>query len=120
TLIHIQRRLVALRAAHYLGRYAGDSGVRGYRVDHHAAGTYLGTHPHFDIAEHLGARPYHDPFADLGMAIAALLAGPSQGHALQDGDIVFNHSGFTDHYAGGMVKHDALADPCSRVHVDPE
>ena len=65
-------------------------------------------------------RPDQHAVADLGMAVLFGLAGAAQGHALQDRDIVADGGGLPDHEAGGMVEHDALADPCGRVDVDLE
>ena len=44
-----------------------------------------------DIAEDLGARADQHATADLGMAVARLLAGAAQRHALHDRDIVLDH-----------------------------
>ena len=52
------------------------------------------------------------------MPIALLLAGTTQGHLLQDGDVVFHHRGFADDDTGAVVEHDAAPQPRGRVDVD--
>ena len=47
------------------------------------------------------------------MAILVLLAGAAERDAVQDRDVVFDHSGFADDKAGGMIEEDAAADPAA-------
>ena len=49
--------------------------------------------------------------ADFWMAVAALLAGAAQRHAVQDRDVVLDHRCRADHEAGGVIEENALADP---------
>ena len=70
-----------------------------------------------DIAEDLGAGADQDAAADLGMAVAGLLAGAAERHAVQDRDVVLDHRGLADHEAGGVVEEDAAPDPRGRMDV---
>ena len=71
-----------------------------------------------DVAQHLGPRPDQDAIADLGVAIALILAGAAQRHRMQHRDIVAHHRGFTDHDRMGVVDHDAAAHAGGGVDVD--
>ena len=54
------------------------------------------------------------------MAVAFLLAGAAQRHAVQHRDVVFHHRGLADDDAGGVVDHDAAAEPGGGMDVDAE
>ena len=73
-----------------------------------------------DIAEHFGAGADQHAAADFRMAVADLLAGAAERHALQDRHVVLDDRRLADHQAGGMVEEDALADPRRRIDVDVE
>ena len=51
---------------------------------------------------------------------AYLLAGAAQGHFVEQGDIVFNDSGFAHHETGAVVEQDTAADTCGGVNIDTE
>ena len=68
----------------------------------------------FDVAEDLRPCADQHAVADLGMAIAGLLAGAAEGDALQDRHVVLDHRRLADDQAGGVVEEDALADPRRR------
>src|ERR1700692_3126534 len=69
-----------------------------------------------DVAENFRARPDQDAAADLGMAVLVLLAGAAERDAVQDRDVVFDHSGLTRDESGGMITEDAAAN--SRGGID--
>src|SRR5581483_7662156 len=73
--------------------------------------------PDFDIAEDLRAGADHDAVADLRMAVAGFLAAAAQGDAVQERNVVFDHRGFTDHQAGGVIEENTAADPRRRMDV---
>ena len=54
------------------------------------------------------------------MAVAALLAGAAQGHAVQHRDAVLDDGGLADHHAGAVVDEDALADHRAGMDVEAE
>ena len=68
----------------------------------------------------LAPAPIMHVVADLGMAVAGLLAGAAERHALQQGAVVADRGRLADHDAGAMVEHDADADPGRRIDVDGE
>ena len=104
-----------MRAGHAGRRAAGRHGRQ-----HHAAGGDLGAGADLDVAQHLGAGAQQHAAPHLGMAVAALLAGAAQGHAMQHGDAVLDDGGLADHHAGAVVDEDALADPRAGMDVEPE
>ncbi len=54
------------------------------------------------------------------MAVARLLAGAAESHALKDRDIILDHRRLADDEAGGMVEEHALAHAHGRVDVGLE
>ena len=70
-----------------------------------------------DIAENLGSGADQDAVGNLRMAVAAFLAGAAKRHAVQDRDVIADHSRFAHHEAGRMVEEDALADARRRIDV---
>ena len=77
-------------------------------------------HADLDIAEDLGAGADQHAVADLGMAVAGLLAGAAERHVLQDRDIVLDHRRLADDEAGGVVEEDAAAHRHRRIDVGLE
>src|ERR1700730_7197488 len=73
-----------------------------------------------DIAENFRARADQYAVADFGMAVLVLLAGATKRDAVQDRDVVFDHSGLADDEAGGVIKEDTPADPGCGVDVGLE
>src|SRR6266404_5584320 len=73
-----------------------------------------------DIAENLRARPDQYAVADLGMAVFVLLAGAAQRDAVQDRDVVLDHSGLTAHEAGGVIQENPAANPGCGIDVGLE
>ena len=73
-----------------------------------------------DVAEDLGAGADQHALPDLGVAVAALLAGAAERHVLQDRDVVLDHRRRADDEAGRVVEEDAAADPRRRVDVGLE
>ena len=73
-----------------------------------------------DIAEDLGAGADQYAAANLGMAIARLLAGAAERHLLQDRHVVLDDRGLADHEAGGMVEENAAPDAHGRMDVGLE
>ena len=54
------------------------------------------------------------------MAIAAGFTGTAQRDRLQNGDVIFHHSRFTNHDAGGVIQHDATPDARRRMNIHGE
>ena len=52
------------------------------------------------------------------MAVAFLVAGAAERHAMQHRAIVADHRGLADDDAGGMIEHDAPADHRGRMDID--
>ena len=50
------------------------------------------------------------PSPDFRMAVAVLLAGAAERHAVQHRHVVADHRGLADHEAGGMIEENAAAD----------
>src|SRR5665811_441910 len=73
-----------------------------------------------DIAENFRARSDQYAAADLGMAVLVFLTGAAKRDAVQDRDVIFDHSGLADHEAGGMIEEDAAADPGCGIDVGLE
>ena len=94
--------------------------MRWHRLQHHTAGTNLGTATNFNIAEHLGTGADHHAFTDLRMTVTMLLTGPAERDVLQDRDIVLDHRGLADDDTRCVVKHDATSDTRRRVNIDTE
>jgi uncharacterized iron-regulated membrane protein len=55
---------------------------------------------------------------DFRMPVAGFLAGATQRHALHHRDVVFQHAGFTNDDASGVIDEDAGTDMSGRVDVD--
>src|SRR5438067_620443 len=70
-----------------------------------------------DIADDLGAGAEHHAAPDLGMAVAVVLAGAAERHAVQDRYVVLDHRGLAHYQAGGMVEEDAPPDRRRRMDV---
>ena len=119
-LIHIHRRLVALRLANDTRRYARRGGVRRNRLQYHRTGANLRPTSHFDITEDLRPGANHHAFANFRVTVAAGFTGTAEGDRLQDRDVIFNHRRFADHNAGGVVEHDPAADFRRRVDIHLE
>ena len=92
----------------------GDRLVVRHRLQHDRAGRDPGAMADLDVAEDFRARADQHAVADLGMAVAGLLAGAAERHALQDRDVVLDHRRLADHEAGRVVEEDALADARGR------
>src|SRR5258708_33314779 len=73
-----------------------------------------------DIAENFRARPDQHAVANFGMAVLVLLAGAAKRNAVQDRDVVFDHSGLADDEPGGVIEEDTAADPGRGVDVGLE
>ena len=113
-LVHVARRLGAAGLADNARRHAGDGLVVRHRRQHDRAGGDARAMADLDIAENLRARADQHAVADLRMAVAGLLAGAAQRHALQDRDVVLDHRRLADDEAGRVVEEDALADARGR------
>ena len=119
-LIHHERGLLATRRSDVVCRDAGDGAPRRYVMQHHAAGRHAHAIADLDIAEDLGAGTHHHARANLGVAVAALVASAPKRNAMQERAIVADHRRLADDDAGGVIEHDAVADPRGGVDVDLE
>ena len=86
--------------------------------DHHGARADLGVVADRDIAQNLGAGPDHHVVADGGMALALLLAGSAQRHALVQQYIVADLGGFADHGAHAVVDEAAPSNLRAGMDLD--
>jgi hypothetical protein len=70
-----------------------------------------------DIAQNLctGADQY--AIAYFRMAVALVLASATQGHRLQNGDVIAHHRGLADNQSGGVIQHNAIAHAGCGVNV---
>lgn len=91
--------------------------IVGHGLEHDGACSDSRAMAHLDIAEDLGSGPDQHAMADLGMAVAPLLAGAAERHVLEYGDVVLDDGGRADHEAGRMVQEDAAADPGGGVDI---
>ena len=89
-------------------------------VEHDGAGADLGPLPYFDGAQDLGAGADQHAAANLGVAVAALLAGAAERHFLQDGYFVLDHRRLADDEAGAVIDHDAGTELGGGVDIDRE
>src|SRR5450759_5127538 len=101
---------------------AGDADHRaivGHRVHHHRPRTHLHVIADSNVAQHFRARAHHHVVADGGMALALLVAGTAQGHALVEQHVVANLRGLADHHAGTVVDEEAASDGGAGMNLDP-
>src|SRR4249920_1054199 len=70
-----------------------------------------------DIAENFRTRPDQHAMANLRMAILVLLAGAAERDAVQDRNVVLDHSGLAADEAGRVIEENAAADQSSGVDV---
>ena len=113
-LVHRARRLGAAGLTDDAGRHARHGLVVRHGVQHHRAGGDACAIADFDVAENLGASADQHAVADLGVAIARILAGAAERHVLQHRDVVLDDGRRADDEAGGVIEEDALADPAPR------
>src|SRR3954467_353446 len=73
-----------------------------------------------DVAENYRARADQHAVADFGMAVLVLLAGAAKRDAVQNGNVIFDHSGLANHESGGVIEEDAAADFGGRIDVGLE
>ena len=99
---------------------AGDGGVRGHGMEHNGVGADFRARADFDVAEDFRPRANEHAGADLGMAVALLLAGAAKGDGVEDGDVVLDDGGFANDEAGGVVEENATADARGGMDVHRE
>src|SRR3979411_903205 len=110
-LIHGGCRLGAAGLADNLGGNPRYRHVVRHGLHHHGASGDAGTMADLDIAENLRACPDQYAVADFGMAVLVLLAGAAKRDAVQDRDVVFDHSGLADDDSGGVIEEATPANP---------
>ena len=101
-------------------RIAHHGGERMHVLQHDAAGAHLRPLADRDRAQYLRPRADQHAAPDERVALPALLARATQGHALKQRDIVIDHRRLAHHYAGAMVEQDAAPHPRRRVDVHAE
>ena len=79
-------------------------------AQHHRTGGDLGAVTDREVAQQLGAGPYHHAIAQSGMAFAGFLAGTAQGCALIESAVIADDGGFADDHAGAVVDEESLTD----------
>src|SRR6267143_554937 len=119
-LIHGARRLGAAGLADDPGGNPSYRHVMRHGLHHHGAGGNAGAMADLDIAENFRARSDQYAVADFGMAVLVLLAGAAKRNAVQDRDVVFDHSGLADDEAGGVIEEDTAADPGCGIDIGLE
>ena len=90
----------------------------GDRANHHRTGPDFHVVADPYVAEHLGARADHHVVAQRGVALALLLAGAAQRHALVEQHVVADLGGLADDHAHAVVDEEAPADGGARVDLD--
>ena len=89
-------------------------------MEHHGAGCDPRAMTHLDIAEDLGSGADEHAVADLGMTVAALLAGAAERHVLEHRHVVLDHRGRADNETCCVVEEDAATDPGRRMNIGLE
>ena len=119
TVLHHDRLedSVVHRLADDFGRNPRHRHIVRHRLHHHRARGDAGAMADLDIAENLRARPDQYAVAYLGMAILVLLAGAAQRDAVQNRDVVLDHSGLTAYEPGGVIQENPAANPGCGIDV---
>ena len=104
----------------HLGGDAGDSGLARHRMSTTEPAATREQSADLDIAEYLRAGGDHHASPHLGMAIAALLAGAAQRHALQNRDVVVDDRRRADDEFGRMIEEYAAAEAGRRMNIGLE
>ena len=109
--------LVEIAGGNRLTRYANDARrnahggrVGGDFVEHYRAGGDTGVVPDRERAEHLCAGADQHIAADGGVALARVLAGAAEGHALIDGAAVSDFRRFSDDHAHTVINQHTAPD----------
>jgi hypothetical protein len=97
-------------AADYRGLLPDDGAVLGHRIDDNCCRAYDRSASDGDGAQHLGMGTDGHVVAQRRVALASLLAGATQGHALQQRAAVTDLSGLSDDGACTVVYEKAPAD----------
>ena len=92
------------------GRHAHGGGVGRDLAEDHGAGGDAGVVSHGEGTQHLGAGAHQHVIAQGGVALALILAGAAQGHALVQGTAVSHLGGLADDDAAAVVDEHAGAD----------
>ena len=102
----------ALDVAHtyHLGGYAHGGGVGRQILQDHAAGAYTDVVADVDGAQHLSTGAHQHVVAQRGVALAGILAGAAQRHAVVDGAVVADLGGFAEDDAHAVVDEQLVAD----------
>src|SRR5829696_9151839 len=95
------------------------SGVRRHVFEHDRTRADSGPCPNCDRAEYRRADADDRVILDGGVSLAALLPRPAQRHPLVYGDVVTDQGGLTNDNAHTVIDEDTLAEPCSRMNLDP-
>src|SRR6478672_11748528 len=89
-------------------------------MEHHGTGCDPRAVTHLDIPEDFGSGADEHAVADLGMTVAALLAGAAERHVLEHRHVVLDHSGRADNETCCVVEEDAATDPGCRMNIGLE
>src|SRR5689334_24374798 len=89
-------------------------------LDHDRAGSDARAMADLDVAENLCAGADQHAVTDFRMTVLVLLAGATERDAVQDRDVVLDHSGLAADKTGGVVEEDAAADARGRIDVGLE
>ena len=89
-------------------------------MEHHGTGCDPRAMTHLDIPEDFGSGADEHAVADLGMTVAALLAGAAERHVLEHRHVVLDHSGRADNETCCVVEEDAATDPGCRMNIGLE
>src|SRR5271165_2143206 len=87
-------------------------------TQHHRAGTDAAVLANYDVAQHLRARADNDIVADCRMALAALLAGAAQGHALIQRHIITDDRSLANNHAHSVIDEEPAADLRAGMNLD--
>src|SRR3954451_15892384 len=109
-----------LRAAGLADNFGGDPrycDVVRHRLHDDGAGRDAGAMADLDIAENFGPCSDQHAAADLWMSVLVFLASAAESNAMQNRDVVFDHSGFAAHETRSVIEKDAATDPCRGIDV---
>ncbi len=86
-------------------------------MDHHGTSADRGVIPNRDVTQDLRAGTDNHIVADGGMALAFLLAGTAECHALIQQSIVADFRRFADHYAHAVIDEASAPNGCPRMNL---
>ena len=119
-LVHILGGRTASGFPNNFSRDASNSDMRWHVFHHNAAGANLSPFTDVDIADDRSRCANQYTMSYFRVTVTLYLTCAAQRNTVKYGDIVFNDGSFTNHYARGMVEHNAAANAGGRVNIGAE